>query len=315
LIANITGVVFNDVDSSGTQDPGEVGIGGVLIQLLDSITNAVVATTTTAANGSYQFLNVPPGDYQILETDPASYSSTTANAVTISVALGQTANGDFGDRLVATCGNGILETGETCEPTGRANPPNGNPCRSDCTFCGDGIVNGPPGRDDPGHETCDDGDTSNFNACTNSCVGRILRDPAVIRFRRGRRVHDVLTISGRIRPQMSFDPSNQEIGVVLSDSRGVIYKATVGEEPPGRPWNGRRYKYRQRFARKRSEGGIETFQFIEHGTRGILVKIKAHGDLSGAVDPDMKVQIFIGNQVYTSTGAWQRLRFGWYLHF
>ncbi len=48
----------------------------------------------------------------------------------------------------------------TCMPAG-GTLPNGNVCRADCTFCGDGIVN-----DD---EQCDDGNTNNNDSCSNAC--------------------------------------------------------------------------------------------------------------------------------------------------
>lgn len=46
------------------------------------------------------------------------------------------------DCLVEVCGNGILQFGETCEPPG---VPAGQPdeCRADCSFCGDGVFQGP----------------------------------------------------------------------------------------------------------------------------------------------------------------------------
>jgi uncharacterized repeat protein (TIGR01451 family) len=66
------------------------------------------------------------------------------------------------------CGNGIVDPGETCDPPGTPMPPNGNPCRADCTFCGDGMVNGVPGS-----ETCDDGNAINNDGCENFCLGAV----------------------------------------------------------------------------------------------------------------------------------------------
>jgi len=63
------------------------------------------------------------------------------------------------------CGNGIVEPGETCDPPGTVMPPNGNQCRLDCTYCGDGVVNGVPGS-----ESCDDGNTNNSDGCGNFCL-------------------------------------------------------------------------------------------------------------------------------------------------
>jgi cysteine-rich repeat protein len=58
------------------------------------------------------------------------------------------------------CGNGQLDSGETCDPPGSVLP-NGNVCRDNCSYCGDGRTN-------PG-EQCDDGNTNDNDGCTNSC--------------------------------------------------------------------------------------------------------------------------------------------------
>ena len=60
------------------------------------------------------------------------------------------------------CGDGSINApGETCEPPGSTQS-NGNVCRGDCTYCGDGSV-------DAG-EQCDDGNTNNGDACANDCT-------------------------------------------------------------------------------------------------------------------------------------------------
>src|SRR5262249_41751695 len=53
----ITGTVFNDANQNGRQDRGEGGVAGRVIQLIDP-TGAVIATTTTGADGSYSFDNL-----------------------------------------------------------------------------------------------------------------------------------------------------------------------------------------------------------------------------------------------------------------
>lgn len=53
--------VWFDADGNGIQDPGEAGINGVSLSLLDSA-GAVVATTTTNQNGDYLFTGVVFGD-------------------------------------------------------------------------------------------------------------------------------------------------------------------------------------------------------------------------------------------------------------
>lgn len=63
-----------------------------------------------------------------------------------------------------TCGDGSLnQPGETCDPPGSDPPPAGGElCRSDCTYCGDGVVDGA--------EECDDANTNDGDACRNDCT-------------------------------------------------------------------------------------------------------------------------------------------------
>lgn len=78
--------LWSDADNDGVQDPGESGIGGVTIDLLadydgDENYTDVVTTTTTAADGSYLFLNLDPDDYVVDVTDTGNvldgYTLTT----------------------------------------------------------------------------------------------------------------------------------------------------------------------------------------------------------------------------------------------
>jgi cysteine-rich repeat protein len=68
------------------------------------------------------------------------------------------------DCLLPTCGDHIVDpqNGETCDPPGSPAGANLNPCRANCTVCGDGIVQ-------PG-EQCDDGNTNDNDACHNDCT-------------------------------------------------------------------------------------------------------------------------------------------------
>jgi len=63
------------------------------------------------------------------------------------------------------CGDGNLDLGETCDPPGSTPTiPSGNTntCRSDCTYCGDGV------RDSG--EQCDDGNTVAGDGCEPNCT-------------------------------------------------------------------------------------------------------------------------------------------------
>jgi cysteine-rich repeat protein len=74
-------------------------------------------------------------------------------------------NNDFcrNDCILPTCGDGIISTGETCDPPWAPGPePQANICRETCTYCGDGISNN--------GEQCDDGNGINNDGCKNDCT-------------------------------------------------------------------------------------------------------------------------------------------------
>lgn len=74
--AALSGRVFIDANKDAALDNGEAGLGGVTLKLLDSGNN-VLATTTTAADGSYTFAGLSAGNYSVLETQPNGYGSST----------------------------------------------------------------------------------------------------------------------------------------------------------------------------------------------------------------------------------------------
>src|SRR6266545_467947 len=119
--STISGTVFSDLNGDGTLDTGEIGIGGVTIELVDA-NGIVIATTTTLADGSYSFTGVVAGNYTVRETDPSGYSSTTPNTVALSVGAGSTGTANLGDRRQGSVsgsvfkdlnGNGTQDTGES----------------------------------------------------------------------------------------------------------------------------------------------------------------------------------------------------------
>jgi protocatechuate 3,4-dioxygenase beta subunit len=56
--------VFEDSNGNGIQDEGEPGLPDVVIHLVDNSGNRV-ATTTSDANGEYEFQEIPPGSYSV----------------------------------------------------------------------------------------------------------------------------------------------------------------------------------------------------------------------------------------------------------
>ncbi|MEM9496144.1 MAG: SdrD B-like domain-containing protein, partial [Pseudomonadota bacterium] len=76
-----TGRVWRDEDDDGVQDGGEPGVPGVTVQLKDAAGN-VLRTTTTDANGTYTFTDVPAGGYIIGVLAPDGFSYSAPNRTT-----------------------------------------------------------------------------------------------------------------------------------------------------------------------------------------------------------------------------------------
>ncbi|MCL4226428.1 MAG: DUF4215 domain-containing protein [Myxococcales bacterium] len=127
-------------------------------------------TGTISQNPNYVS---PPTDLRLQGSSVAIDAGTTGPLTDVDgVVRPQDGNGIGGAQwdlgayefvLVATCGNGAVEPGETCD-SGAANGSYGA-CNATCTGlgprCGDGATNGP--------EQCDDGNSSNTDACLNTC--------------------------------------------------------------------------------------------------------------------------------------------------
>jgi uncharacterized repeat protein (TIGR01451 family) len=90
-LVSITGTVFNDIDSSKIQNGTEAGTnGGGLNAVLLNSSNAVVATTTVAADGTYSFSNVSPATYTVRIT---TGTTGTVTLPTNWVSTGENLNG------------------------------------------------------------------------------------------------------------------------------------------------------------------------------------------------------------------------------
>ncbi|GAB3991197.1 hypothetical protein GCM10028807_20780 [Spirosoma daeguense] len=76
--ASLGNFVWNDLDHNGTQDPGEPGIPGVVVTLIQN--GVAIASTTTDASGLYSFTGLTPGiPYSLSFTTPLNYSATVPN--------------------------------------------------------------------------------------------------------------------------------------------------------------------------------------------------------------------------------------------
>lgn len=87
----ICGVKFQDRDGDGVRDPGEPGLAGWTIQMLDSAGN-VVSTTVTGSGGRFCFKEVRPGTYTFGEVMQQNWTQTYPAApgtYTVSVSPGE----------------------------------------------------------------------------------------------------------------------------------------------------------------------------------------------------------------------------------
>jgi CshA-type fibril repeat protein len=103
----ISGVVFDDLNGDGIQDPGEPGIPGVVVELVSSTGMRIQAITS--ADGTYRFTDLPPGTYSVTETDPDGFMSSTPNSVQITLTGEGDAAADFGDYRPASVGGTIFD--------------------------------------------------------------------------------------------------------------------------------------------------------------------------------------------------------------
>jgi uncharacterized repeat protein (TIGR01451 family) len=90
ITGSIDGIVFNDLDGDGVKDAGEGGLAGVTLNLFGPGPDLIfgtpddepIATTVSAANGTYSFEDVPVGSYRldvVESTAPAGFALSTGN--------------------------------------------------------------------------------------------------------------------------------------------------------------------------------------------------------------------------------------------
>lgn len=130
-LGTIAGTVLDDTNNDNV---GDAAMSGVTIALYtdpngdgNPADGVVVATTTTATNGSYSFGSLPPGAYVVVQTQPSGYLSVSdtdggvENRVALVLAPGGSGVASFveerpgtvtGLLYIDTNGNGVQDNGE-----------------------------------------------------------------------------------------------------------------------------------------------------------------------------------------------------------
>ena len=114
-LSTISGEVF---------DSFNIPLAGVTVTLYDATRQNVMTTTVTGSNGTYLFLNLPPGTYYVKETNLAGYvdvsdtqGDTKDSTIQVSLAGGIiSAGNNFFDERSMSCGTGygFLLQSSTC---------------------------------------------------------------------------------------------------------------------------------------------------------------------------------------------------------
>ncbi len=123
--ATISGVVYQDTNGDGVQQPGEPGIGGVIVEVVfDGPDGPVVLTVTTNPDGTWSIPTVPSGDYvtTVIESSVPDglVPSTPIDVPTVVPAGGEgvtdngfVPTGSIGDTVFNdTDGDGVQDPGE-----------------------------------------------------------------------------------------------------------------------------------------------------------------------------------------------------------
>ena len=123
-LVTYSGTVYNDLNGSGVIAPGDPGLPGWTVELLDSQGN-ILATTTSAFDGSYAFANLTYGVYTIEEVTPSGWYQTEPQnpfVYTVTATSGASQSGlNFGNFQAVNVtgevyndlnGNGNLDPGE-----------------------------------------------------------------------------------------------------------------------------------------------------------------------------------------------------------
>jgi hypothetical protein len=98
VLGFICGTKFHDLNGNGVRDPGEPGLPGWTIELVDPATNTVLQTVVTGPDGRYCFLGLQLGDYIVREVLQPGWVNTTPIAQRRNLPRDCGKQVDFGNR-------------------------------------------------------------------------------------------------------------------------------------------------------------------------------------------------------------------------
>jgi hypothetical protein len=101
--------VWNDLDKDGIQDASEPGLANVTVTL--TLPGGVTKTTTTNANGFYEFTGLAAGSYIVSFSTPSGYSASPANAGGDDTKDSDPTNGSVNVTLVSAQTNYTVDAG------------------------------------------------------------------------------------------------------------------------------------------------------------------------------------------------------------
>lgn len=234
--------------------------------------------------------------------DAETTTTTTVTTPTTSTSSTTSTTLPEGECLVdEDCNDGDLCTEDRCVDTECVHEPLTDLPPED--VCGDMVDN-----DCDGLADCADPDCDNIQPCP------IKKDPATIRFGAPGAGLDILKAHGRVEPDTPLDVGSLEIGWMLANRRGPIWRGAL---IPG-DFRANPTKTSFRFL----DNGAKTASGRRFGVRKAKIritrggtsygfKVQAYGDLSKATDPDMTLHFYIGDDNWSHTEPWKAVRGGW----
>lgn len=107
-----------DLDNDGVRGPSEPVLGGVSVRIAGP--NGFVDVAVTDTNGSYCFVNLPPGDYtiEIVSGVPARFGFLTGQKQTVNVLGVQEERATVSFRVTPLAYTGIADAGRLLAAAG-----------------------------------------------------------------------------------------------------------------------------------------------------------------------------------------------------